>query len=404
MSLYEPLFSPFSQHSNLKEPNLASQTPNMAPLSLYIRFYTSVTKAFLSIIFARLYTPQGPPCRNLEGQTAIVTGSNSGIGLSIATALAKQGATVYLACRNLDKGRAAMSSIFSQLGPEGDKRVFCCIVDVGDLESVRAFCKMWKAEGRKIDMLCHNAGIAEPPVGSRKMDEKGRDAVLVTNFLGSFLMTCLLEEFLSEKARVVFTSSTGHYSAGGMLMHPRLEVVTPNTVGGEGSVIHKLVAKSKAYLGIGTTSLPAYALSKAHQVLFAALLQRRFDSIPNNQRTAHAFSPGFTSTPIFGKFPVSWKTWFSNPVFALLKVTERYVAVDTDEGAKTGVWLSSCGGEEGLEGGYWEWMERRMSLVELVQGQLDDKEWKSQCERVWNGWEQDSGCNWAAPHNANTSI
>jgi len=367
----------------------------MAPLSDYLSFYTSMAKAMFTIIFARLYTPQRPPHRDLQGQTAIVTGANSGIGLSIATALAKQGAVVYLACRNLEKGDAAVASIVSQLGSEASKRVFCWKLDVGDLESVRAFCERWKEEGKNIDMLCHNAGIAGPPEGSRTKDEKGRDVVLVTNFLGSFLMTNMLEGYLGEKARVVFTSSTGHYAAAETLMRPNLDDMTANITGDEGGVMQKLLHKTKAYLGIGTTTLQSYALSKAHQVLFAALLQRRFDSTPNNRRSAHAFSPGFTSTPIFGKFAVSWKTWLSNPLFAVLKTTERYVAVDTDEGAKTRAWLASCGGEEGIKGGYWEWMSRRMSLVEFVEKRLGEEEWKVQCERVWREWEEDSGCTWA---------
>ncbi|KAI4662925.1 uncharacterized protein J4E79_004236 [Alternaria viburni] len=335
----------------------------MAPLSDYLSFYTSMAKAMFTIIFARLYKPQRPPHRDLQGQTAIVTGANSGIGLSIATALAKQGAVVYLACRNLEKGDAAVASIASQLGSEASKRLFCWKLDVGDLESVRVFCERWKEEGKKIDMLCHNAGIAGPPEGSRTKDEKGRDVVLVTNFLGSFLMTNLLEGYLGEKARVVFTSSTGHYAAAETLMRPNLEAVASKTTSDEGGVVQKLLHKTKAYLGIGTTTLQSYALSKAHQVLFAALLQRRFDSSPKNHRTAQAFSPG-------------------------------YVAVDTDEGAKTGAWLASCGGEEGVEGGYWEWTSRRMSLVEFVERQLGEKEWKVQCEKVWRGWEEDSGCTW----------
>jgi len=83
----------------------------MASMSLYIAFYTSVAKALAALALARLYTPQDPLQTDLTGQTAIVTGANSGIGLSIATSLAKQGATVYLACRNREKGAAAVKAI-----------------------------------------------------------------------------------------------------------------------------------------------------------------------------------------------------------------------------------------------------------------------------------------------------
>jgi NAD(P)H-hydrate repair Nnr-like enzyme with NAD(P)H-hydrate epimerase domain len=106
----------------------------MAPLSLYLAFYISAAKSVLSLAFARLYTPQSPPPRDLSDQIAIVTGGNSGIGLSIATSLAKQGATVYLACRNLEKGDAAVKSIVSQIGSEGKQRIFCWKLDTSNLD------------------------------------------------------------------------------------------------------------------------------------------------------------------------------------------------------------------------------------------------------------------------------
>ena len=43
-----------------------------------------------------------------KGKTAIVTGSNTGIGYHMALALADKGAMVVLACRNLDKAEKAI--------------------------------------------------------------------------------------------------------------------------------------------------------------------------------------------------------------------------------------------------------------------------------------------------------
>jgi NAD(P)-dependent dehydrogenase (short-subunit alcohol dehydrogenase family) len=48
---------------------------------------------------------------DLGGRTAIVTGANTGLGLETARALAEKGATVVLAVRNLEKGRAAIEWI-----------------------------------------------------------------------------------------------------------------------------------------------------------------------------------------------------------------------------------------------------------------------------------------------------
>ena len=46
-----------------------------------------------------------------SGRTAIVTGANSGLGLVTATELARHGASVVLACRNVEKGEAALAEI-----------------------------------------------------------------------------------------------------------------------------------------------------------------------------------------------------------------------------------------------------------------------------------------------------
>ena len=338
-------------------------------MATLISFYASLCASLFSLVFARLYTPQNPPTRNLSDQTAIVTGANSGLGLSIAVALAKQGATVYLACRNPDRGAAAVEHVLSQAGETSHGRVFCWIVDVGDLASVREFCGRWKKEGdKKIDVLVHNAGIPAPPSKSSWQGQDGLDIMYTTNFLGSFLMTHLLEDRLSPTARVVFTSSSGHY--GGIFPLRSESTDTAKELG-------------KALENTPVSSVPAYSLSKAQQVLFASLLQRHFDSSPNNKRSAHSFTPGFTSTAIFGKFEQSW---LANPFFNLLKLTETTVALDTDEGAKTGWWRASCGGE--VEGGrYWERMGQRTSLIDTMREEVKRREWRQ--------WEKDAGVVWS---------
>ncbi len=353
----------------------------MAPLFLLLSYYTSLLKCIGCLIFARLYKPQQPPQRDLSGQTAIVTGANSGIGLSIAVALAKQGAAVCLACRNVEKGHAAVQEVVTKAGGSSGERVFCWKLDVGDLESVKIFCERWKNEGKQIDMLVHNAGIPRPPPGAATKTSEGLGMTYVTNFLGSFLMTSLLEDSLSNTARVVCTSSTGHYSARASFLQSRSTTPSANGI--------------LARLGSSTPRPPGYSNSKAQQVLFTYLLQRHFSSLPDNKRTAHVFSPGFTSTPIFGKFGADWKTWFTHPDFALLKATEKWVAVDTDEGAKTGAWLASCGGDEQIEAGrFWDWMTIRTSLIDLLRGKLGEAGFRKAAREEWSKWEKDAGVSW----------
>ncbi|KAF1912918.1 hypothetical protein BDU57DRAFT_339175 [Ampelomyces quisqualis] len=357
----------------------------MAPSEIYKSFYTSLFTSLWALVFARLFTPQRVSKRDLSGQVAIVTGANSGIGLSIATQLARQNATVYLACRSVDRGRKAAEDIVSRVGEKSEGKVHCWELDTSSLTSVRRFCDRWIQEGNEIDMLVHNAGIASPPANSPTATKDGKDLVIVTNFLGSFLMTHLLEPHLSNTARVVLTSSTGHYSATRLLQpapspHPQTFL----------SNLRKCIGTK---LNLGSSSAPAYAHSKAQQVLFAHLLQRRFSSDSDHQCSAHSFTPGFTSSAIFGKFDVSWRTWLTNPIFAVLKATERYVAADTDQGSRTGSWLAAEGAAHG-GGGYWEWQVKRTSLVEFLRGVLGEEEFMKRSREEWGRWEEGVEIEW----------
>ncbi|KAH6629382.1 hypothetical protein C7974DRAFT_433970 [Boeremia exigua] len=365
----------------------------MTTFATMFSFYTSLAKSLFSLAFARLYKAQVVPPRDLTGQTAIVTGANSGIGLSIAVALATQGADVYLACRNAVRGAAAVDHVIAQCHNKSQARVSCRILDVGDAATVRAFCEQWP-KGVKIDMLVHNAGIAAPPTGASTKTMERLNLLYTTNFLGSFLITHLLEPHLSPTARVVMTSSTGSYSAASHFLRGDTfgRIPGPSKPG----IVARTITKSKAMLGIDAEgSAGAYGVSKAQQVLFANLLQRHFDtqSQASNgdgaRRTAHAFTPGFTSTPIFGKLNVTWRTWISDPLFAMLKLTEKWVAVDTDEGAKTGIWLATWGDVLGTTkrgGAFWDRMQMRTSIVDL----MDEK----RTIREWELWGKDAEIMW----------
>ena len=65
-----------------------------------------------------------------SGRTAIVTGANSGIGFETARALAKRGAHVVLACRDLAKGRSALDRIRAE---RGDVSIEVMQLDLVDL-------------------------------------------------------------------------------------------------------------------------------------------------------------------------------------------------------------------------------------------------------------------------------
>lgn len=72
----------------------------------------------------------------LNGKTVIVTGANTGIGRETALDLARRGARVILACRDLEKANTAAKEIRKTTGND---KVFVKMLDLASLKSVRTF-------------------------------------------------------------------------------------------------------------------------------------------------------------------------------------------------------------------------------------------------------------------------
>jgi NAD(P)-dependent dehydrogenase (short-subunit alcohol dehydrogenase family) len=135
---------------------------------------------------------------DLTGQTVIVTGASSGIGLEAAKAFAGKSARVILAVRDEAKGKKAAGA----LPPAGTAEVR--LLDLASLDSVRAFARDWSGP---IDLLINNAGVMIPPL-SRTAD--GFELQFGTNHLGHFALTNLLLPNIT--GRVVTVSSGAHRS------------------------------------------------------------------------------------------------------------------------------------------------------------------------------------------------
>ena len=121
------------------------------------------------------WTPADLP--DLRGRTIIVTGATSGIGLSSARELARHGAEVVMAVRDVAKGQGVASQFV------GKTRVLR--LDVADLESVRSFCAAWSGP---IDTLINNAGIMLAPAFRTPEDF---ELLLGTTPRGPFALTTL---------------------------------------------------------------------------------------------------------------------------------------------------------------------------------------------------------------------
>ena len=146
---------------------------------------------------------------DLTGQTAVVTGASTGLGLETARALASAGAHVVLAVRSADKGAAAADKIRDDV-PDASLEVE--LVDLTSLESVRAFAERVRAKHPSIQLLVNNAGVMYTP---DERTAEGFELQFGTNHVAHFLLTNLLVPSLLAGApsRVVNLSSGGHHSS-----------------------------------------------------------------------------------------------------------------------------------------------------------------------------------------------
>jgi 3-oxoacyl-[acyl-carrier protein] reductase len=119
----------------------------------------------------------------LAGRIALVTGASQGIGRACALQLARDGATIALAARNLDKLAEVAAEITSA---GGTAHAFA--LDVASEESIKECAKSVIAHCGGVNILVNNAGITRDILALR-MKRKDWDDVLTTNLTGAFLMT-----------------------------------------------------------------------------------------------------------------------------------------------------------------------------------------------------------------------
>ena len=200
-----------------------------------------------------------------SGRIAIVTGSNSGIGFETARVLAGKGATVVMACRNLEKANPKAEEIRAA-HPGADVEVMQ--LDLSDLDSVQRFADAFRAKHSRLDLLINNAGIMVPPYGKTA---QGFETQFGVNHLGHFALTGSLLDVITNTpgSRIVTVSSIAHYV---------------------GKIQFSDLNWEKGY-----KAQSAYGQSKLANLLFTYELQRRLADA-GKDTLAVAAHPGWTET------------------------------------------------------------------------------------------------------------
>jgi NAD(P)-dependent dehydrogenase (short-subunit alcohol dehydrogenase family) len=225
---------------------------------------------------------------DLTGRTFVITGANSGLGLESSRMLAARGGHVVMTARDRLKGEAAAARVRQDVpGASLELR----ILDLADLESVRAFARALHDDAVPVDVLINNAGVMMAP---QRSTAQGFEMQFGTNHLGHFALTGLLLDLLAAGSdpRVVTVSSTFHK---------------------QGKIDFDDLMQRERYSPTG-----AYAQSKLANLLFGLELQRRLSAAGSPVRSLMAH-PGYSNTNLQFAGPTGWRKalmYVANPLFA----------------------------------------------------------------------------------------
>ncbi len=120
----------------------------------------------------------------LAKKVAIITGAGSGIGAVTAKLFAKEGASIVLLGRNLDKLKRVASEIRKAHG-----KALPVSADITVEGEVETAVKQAIDEFGSVDILINNAAVVNDPVQFHQMPEKTWQQLIDTNLLGTFRMT-----------------------------------------------------------------------------------------------------------------------------------------------------------------------------------------------------------------------
>lgn len=228
---------------------------------------------------------------NLNEKVFIVTGANSGVGYESSLALAEKGATVIMACRNLERAQLSLDAI-KQSVPSA--KVALMKLDLASLKSVRNFAEAFKSKHDRLDVLINNGG----PVGAvRSATEDGFESHFGVCHLAHFALTGLLLDMLliMPSSRVVTVSSRMHAN---------------------GRIAWEDLMSEHSY-----DRWKAYSQSKLANLMFAFELSRKLEAKGASTKSV-AMHPGQAKT-----------RWADNNLNGLMKFLAKFVGQSASMGA-----------------------------------------------------------------------
>jgi len=204
------------------------------------------------------------PTNEMQGKICVVTGANSGIGKETVRGLARMGAHIVMACRNAEKGQAALEEIRRE---PGAGQIDLLVAELGSQSAVRDLAAQIRSNYPRLDVLINNVGAL---FSKRRLSSDGIEMTMALNHLGVFLLTLSLLDLLKASApsRIVNVSSAAHERA-------KIDFAD-------------LQFEHRKYAGFS-----AYGQSKLMMNLFTVELARR---LKGTGVTVNSLHPGLVST------------------------------------------------------------------------------------------------------------
>jgi NAD(P)-dependent dehydrogenase (short-subunit alcohol dehydrogenase family) len=271
----------------------------------------------------------------MENKIILITGANSGIGKSTATALAEMGAHVVMACRDLVRGEMARQEVV-RISRNNQVDLMQC--DLASTVSIRKFASAFITKYPRLDVLINNAGIF---TDKRMETADGFEYQIGINHLGHFLLTQLLLDLLkqSSPSRIINVSSGAHF--GGKIDFDDL------------------------HLQNKYSSWKSYAQSKLANILFTYELAHR---LSGSGVTVNCLHPGFVNT----RFAFNRESEKPNWMMKLMKP----FTIQPANGAETSVYLAASPEVEGVTGKYF--VKRKETASSKTSYDL------AAAEKLWN--------------------
>jgi NAD(P)-dependent dehydrogenase (short-subunit alcohol dehydrogenase family) len=158
-----------------------------------------------------------------EGEVAIVTGAGTGIGRATALALAKEGARVVVANRNIDNGQSTVAAIEAAGGS-----AWFVQTDVAKEEDVEKLVSAVQDRFGKLNLLINNAGILGDFTPAADSTADNFDRVVGTNLKGPWLCMKHAIPHMARQKRGVIVNVT---SATAIRTFPYLAIYSATKAG-----------------------------------------------------------------------------------------------------------------------------------------------------------------------------